>query len=93
MSCIDETLNPGTWRAAGIRPYGWVRTIQLALNKERTAVGPLQSALRAASFPREAFGGAVSCSHSTGCYPSGNVEGRQIAAPYEGRGFWWVPFN
>ena len=36
-------------RAAGIRPYGLACTIQLTLSKNPPAVGPLQSALRAAS--------------------------------------------
>ena len=39
-----------TFRAAGIRPYEVVPTIQLALNKNPPAAGPLQSALRAASL-------------------------------------------
>ena len=41
-----------TLRAAGIRPYGWLAPIQRTLDKEPRASGPLQSALRAASFPR-----------------------------------------
>ena len=82
VSCIDEPLNPGTWRAAGIRPYGLACTIQRTLNKERTAVGPLQSALRAASFPREgSFGGSGSWCHLTGCHQNRQVEGRQVS--------WW----
>ena len=52
LSCIDEPLNPGTWRAANIRPYGVVLTIQRTLNEKPTAVDPLQSGLRPASFPQ-----------------------------------------
>ena len=89
MSCTDEPLNPGTRRAANIRPYGEVLPIQLTLNKEPRAVSPLQSGLRPASFPQgKLLVGAVSCSYSMYCYRNRQVAGRQIAAPYELRNFW-----
>ena len=71
-------------RAAGIRPYGLTCTIQCTLNKEPRAVSPLQSALRAASFPREGSfwrwpqPATIQC---TALFR--HIAERQVAAPYE----------
>ena len=63
---FNQQLRPITFRAADIRPYGLACTIQRALNKEPRAVSPLQSALRAASFPQgKLLEVAITCFHST----------------------------
>ena len=82
-----------TFRAAGIRPYEMVLTIQRTLNKERTAVSPLQSALRAASFPQGKLlvGAEAAPIQRTALFRY--VAGRQIAAPYGLSSFWRLPFN
>ena len=88
LSCTDKPLNPGTRRAANIRPYELVLPIQPTLNKNPTAVSPLQSGLRPASFPQGKLlegAPAASIQHITLFY---YVAGRQIAAPYELRSFW-----
>ena len=78
---------------------GWYPPLRMSSPIQRThsenprAVGPLQSALRAASFPRgKLLEGAVGCFHSTDCYQNRDVEGRQVAAPYETSGE-AVPFS
>ena len=77
-----------TFRAANIRPYGVACTIQLTLNKERTAVALFSQPYGLPASQGKLLEGAVAWCHSTGCYRNREVEGRQIADPYGLRNFW-----
>ena len=88
MSCIDEALNPGTRRAAGIRPYEMVHPIQRALSENPSAVGPLQSALRAASFPRgKLLEGAEAGTIQRGVTEVVTLRGDKLPPPTGAKGF------
>ena len=90
---FNRQLNSVTLRAANIRPYGLACIIHRTLNKERTAVALFSQPYGLPASPKGSFWWwplAASIQH-TALFRQ--VAGRQVAAPYELRRFFRLPFN
>ena len=93
LSVSSIQLTFVTFRAANIRPYGWVPPIQRTLLKNPTAVALFSQPYGLPASPKGSFGSSGSCSYSTYRYQGGDVAGRQVAAPYESGGWGQLPFT
>ena len=98
LSGLSIQLTFVGFRAAGIRPYGWVLLIHRTLLKNPTAVSPLQSALRAASFPQgKLLEGAEAGAIQRGAIEVATLWGDRLPPPTDSETFFCFhflfPFN